>query len=110
MSEAKHTPGEWRQWDRRDIDQGILITDAAGEVGICRVIGESQEPRDKAREVCQANANLIVAAPDLLAACEELKAAFMGGCGEAAKGSPKHKRLVKAGAAMDAAIAKAKGD
>jgi len=48
------------------------------------------------------------AGPELLAACEQLRAAFMAGCGDALNGL-KRDRLVKAGAAMDAAIAKATG-
>lgn len=53
-------------WDRRDVDQGVLITDHAGQFGVCRVIGESQKPPTKnAKAICGANASLIAAAPTL---------------------------------------------
>lgn len=66
MKKPKHTPGPWKMWDRRDVDQGVLITDHAGTVGVCRVIGESQKPPTKnAKEICGANAALIAAAPTL---------------------------------------------
>jgi len=56
----------------------------------------------------EANARLISAAPDLLEAAIELRSAFLDGCGDATKG-PKRARLVKAGAALELAIVKAKG-
>lgn len=70
--EPKHTPGPWVKLDHREVDQGILITDEAGAVGVCRVVGESQVPRKHSKAICAANANLIAAAPDLLAACEAM--------------------------------------
>ena len=62
MSEqAKHTKGPWVGTDAGD--NGILIHDAGRRFGICRVIGESGAP-------LKANAALILASPDLLAAAE----------------------------------------
>ena len=70
MAKVTHTPGPWKQWDRRDIDQGILLTDQGGSVGVGRVIGESHDDnhpkRRNAKALCLANANLITAAPDML--------------------------------------------
>jgi hypothetical protein len=73
---AAHTPGPWREWDRREHAGGILITDATGYIGVCRVIerqGRSQDETADTRVLyqglCGANAQLIAAAPDLLAAC-----------------------------------------
>jgi hypothetical protein len=67
-------------------------------------LGDVQDPNDD-----EALCPLHAAAHDLLAAAEELKAAFLAGCGDAKPGSAKHKRLVAAGAALDSAVAKAKG-
>jgi len=74
VKKLKHTPGPWKTWDRRNVDQGVLITDQGGSVGVCRVIGESQKPPTKnAKAICGANALLIAAAPEML----ELLVRFM---------------------------------
>lgn len=69
MSTTTHTPGPWFLSDEGDflgIDaegQNIILNSNYGEY--CGVQGES-------REKAVANARLIVAAPDLLAACKKL--------------------------------------
>jgi len=63
MSETKHTKGPWSQY-------GIAIT--ANRKDVCWMGVPAQYPGDSAR-MCKndkANAHLIAAAPDLLAACE----------------------------------------
>lgn len=64
--------------------------------------------RMKDEKLAAAVCSAMNTVPELLAAAEELKAAFMDGCGDATKG-PKRARLVAAGAALEAAIARAKG-
>ena len=64
MSAAKHTPGPWRP--ARSRDYGWLVNAATGCVALAR--SGSVEARDDATE---ANARLIAAAPDLLAALKE---------------------------------------
>lgn len=115
MSTALHTPGPW-ELETVKTSAGIChkigpFPGTCGrEVGHACVYvdGLGVPDSDPKRIELLANARLIAAAPDLLAACEELKAAFMDGCGDA-KSGPKRLRLVKAGSEMDKAIAKAKG-
>lgn len=89
MSGAKHTPGQWR------LDALTIIGDS----------GEGQHPVAFAdgptMAISDANATLIAAAPDLLAACEALLAGHVVGF--------THAERVAAIAAARAAIAKAKG-
>lgn len=107
MKEFKGTPGPWKH-------NGLSYIHAKNEYGEMDIVahiadedGDSVYCRNE--EEAMANIALIAAAPDLLAAAEELRAAFVDGCGEATRG-PKRKRLVAAGLALDLAIAKAKGD
>lgn len=56
-----HTPGPWGVGEKRGVWVGpVVMADSRGR-GVAFVCGESD-----------ANARLIAAAPDLLAACEEL--------------------------------------
>lgn len=65
MSDTKHTPGPWNQDDQ-------FVRDASGlSIAHCG----SDRPGGKA--IARANATLIAAAPDLLAACDELQACFL---------------------------------
>jgi hypothetical protein len=78
------------EWDRHDPDDGTCDAPRAdGGFGVCPC-GRNQDST----------------ALDLLKAAKELRAAFLDGCGEVTRG-PKRKRLLEAGAALDAAIAKA---
>lgn len=66
MSNTKHTPGPWTHEGNGDItgieDNGF----GRGPVHVCSVYLRTVEGRT------EANANLIAAAPDLLAACLEV--------------------------------------
>ena len=84
MSEAKHTPGPWLvdavfgERDR-DIILGYDIPGAGSPVLIASVYDEADDdgnPRDFpiSREAGGANAQLVAAAPDLLAACKAVVA------------------------------------
>ena len=87
---AQHTPGPWKV--------------ASGPFGATVFVGEEENPRivsDAAASDPEnvANARLIAAAPDLLAALREARERMMGG-------SPAIRRLIER---TDAAIAKAEG-
>lgn len=66
---TKHTggKGEW-EW----VVKGQNIVTANGEIGIAKVYDNIGQPRE-------ANARLIAAAPELLAACENILTPFGGG-------------------------------
>lgn len=77
MSELKHTPGPWRVDETKDLGAYGVWTDypthpgydgAGYESQICDVIPLGKEI---SRDQRDANARLIAAAPDLLAACKE---------------------------------------
>jgi hypothetical protein len=61
----KHTPGPWKV--AGPIGKGIWITDETCNNQIAVVYGENQTPE------AEANARLIAAAPELLAACQHAK-------------------------------------
>src|SRR6185295_13204498 len=69
MSEQKHTPGKWRILQQREPSDGTNhLAIAAGDapaVAVCRI---SDVRFANAED--EANARLIAAAPDLLAACK----------------------------------------
>jgi len=73
MSESKFTPGPWKKfsrWNDRYLAVIDSIPDRNGKVVancICHVALTNEDAK--------ANANLIVAAPELLAACEAFVAA-----------------------------------
>ncbi len=104
---AKHTPGPWRDDPVRDNDTGdfadsrIEIRDDDGGY-IARAFAHTNHG------VLQANARLIAAAPDLLAALEELSDAV----GSTAQATMYHycRRVREAQEAARAAIAKARGE
>ena len=61
---VSHTPGPWRQW--RDMDPNEALQICAMETDfICAISGENTN--------AQANARLIAAAPELLAACKSVR-------------------------------------
>ncbi|MFO0447419.1 MAG: hypothetical protein ACK52I_01800 [Pseudomonadota bacterium] len=59
MSETKHTPGPWKRSYRNITANGVIVA---------RVLPAEGGPEQEA-----ANARLIAAAPDLLAACEAVE-------------------------------------
>lgn len=67
MSESKHTPGPWKAY-------GFMITGGDfRQVADCNMpVGTPGREEDATVDEDQANARLIAAAPDLLAACEML--------------------------------------
>lgn len=71
MTAAKHTPGPWFARIRGPVAAGIFHEDANGpliaSVPENYITSDNQEVLDAEG---QANARLIAAAPDLLAACE----------------------------------------
>ena len=62
MSEAKHTPGNWNLLIRKT-DAAKMIVSEDSSMSVCNVTDYGEMP-------WQANANLIAASPDLLAACK----------------------------------------
>lgn len=62
MSEHKHTPGPW------EVDGEDILANS-GDTTVAMTFWTNQRCPD---DECRANARLIAAAPELLAACEEL--------------------------------------
>jgi hypothetical protein len=111
MSEAKHTPGPWivhrgSRW-QNDRDCMAVIDSIPNRDGqvvancICHVAGTNPSKID--------NAQLIAAAPDLLAACEACIAADQLANADGTLGDDMVAAYDAAIAAAKAAIAKAKG-
>jgi hypothetical protein len=65
---TEHTPGPWTEQDGEIIAQGAVIAVVYGADDY-PCADEAVELRQLAAE-CKANARLIIAAPDLLTACE----------------------------------------
>jgi hypothetical protein len=109
MSDAKHTPGPWRANERTICPRSRkwVQTDVRGGgevVAICSRTRHTVSDDDVAEVM--ANARLIAAAPDLLAACEAAmeflpKGEYPGGSGQT--------EAVRVRDLVRAAIAKAKG-
>lgn len=94
-----HTPGPWAVGDKRGVWAGPVVMANDGQRGVAFVCGESD-----------ANARLIAAAPDLLAACEALCDRLTGWMDETAADDDDRERQDEAALDMaDAAIAKAEG-
>jgi hypothetical protein len=62
-----HTPGPWETGEKRGVWAGPVIGTAGLNKGVAFVVSQTFQGEETA-----ANARLISAAPDLLAACEEL--------------------------------------
>ena len=97
-NKAKHTPGPWRAdmlgnglpWDHPSALPNVLITAKGGNVASVsrsanprRAMGAGPDAPDhddcrEAVEIRDANARLIAAAPDLLAACKAVQAVVLG--------------------------------
>lgn len=67
MNDAKHTPDDWQVIDNGET---ITIADKKGD-GICRLLHLTKTSRRNLAEVME-NAKLLVNAPALLAALEEI--------------------------------------
>ena len=101
---AKHTPGPWTAEER---DERILIWSDGSHDYLAALSldadGADEEVADAYADERQANARLIAAAPDLLAACEAaLRVCNLSGTGE------RDRRA--AIAKLEAAVAKARGE
>lgn len=107
-AEAKYTPGPWVRDTSQGADWG-WIRDAEGHmVAVCGIPeGEdSLANRRNGTDPTEANANLIAAAPDLLAALKTMHALMANGCGELARLPYTWREEFEA---AEAAIAKAEG-
>ncbi len=109
---AKHTPGPWRVEDidaTAHNDEPItILSDKAGKCSRNGVrgqwevakIGDGLEWDDRHDAMVRADARLIAAAPDLLAACEAMEACSVDATDE---------EITRVAAQNRAAIAKARG-
>lgn len=116
MSDAKHTPGPWTQWkDHAAVFAGVEENERGTLSGkhlveICRCEGDDVgEDDDEGEAIAKANARLIAAAPDLLAACEAHHEYMLDLCGGKVDTSALHPNAIANWESIRAAIAKAKG-
>jgi len=93
---SKHTPGPWEI--KRHFDPGYKFISAQKHTALAQVVWR-MEDEDRS-PVCEANAHLIAAAPELLEALQNLLKVHEG------EGGTQH----HAGDMARAAIAKAKGE
>lgn len=101
---TQHTPGPWHL--NRAI-RGKLYVEALEPVVICDMQREYVDTAAQGLQ-CEADAQLIAAAPDLLAACRGIIGTYVY-LDSMTAGSDLHDNTVKALAAVRAAIAKAEG-
>ena len=97
---SAHTPGPWEADDDLDIiatDSGVLIA-SVNQAADFPCLDEDE--REEAQCECEANADLIAAAPDLLAALQAMVAHYPAGI---------NTMLDEASTAARAAIARATG-
>jgi hypothetical protein len=73
MHASQHTPGPWKYLDRGNDHTNHLIANEKGDAGIAQPIARIHEPEKLYIEEMRANARLIAAAPDLLAALIQLR-------------------------------------
>ena len=92
---SKHTPGPWEI--KRHFDSCYRYISAPEHIALAQVVWCVEE--EERSPVCEANAHLIAAAPELLEALENLLKVYEG------EGGAQH----HAGDMARAAIAKAKG-
>ena len=75
-----HTPGPWIVGDKPGVWVGPVITANSGKKGIAFVVGQTDSgwlggyETSVGKDRTNANARLIAAAPELLAACREMLA------------------------------------
>lgn len=93
---VQHTPGPWVDWRR---DDGAFHIGSTRHVYVCRMIGEERDPE------VEANARLISAAPELLAALKTLRSHWL------LTNRPETDEVARAVlTAMDSAITKAEAE
>lgn len=117
MSETKHTPGPWRLGDGAAVSELTIVSDAVG-AGYFGAIGGATQ-RDPhpvhgggiSQETAEANARLMIAAPELLAEARVLRCLATSPRFQAMTVSEAFEELAENGAGHDngAAIAKAEG-
>lgn len=81
MSKAKHTPAPWKLDERGNLKEAFI--EAIGDGDLTR-LDVSVATDDRCRKTALANARIIAAAPDLLAACELAIEFLRGKCSLAA--------------------------
>lgn len=107
MSEAKHTPGPWALDHGDDVERGHVGISSKSHSLLAQVVWKFEDDDRSPR--CEANAHLIAAAPDLLAALKNLLARFESEIQSEYSGTSQlAERLAEADPAR-AAIAKAEG-
>ncbi len=97
MSNTKHTPGPWTVRYQYNVFAGKRSIAGCGGY-------TSNDPNEDTHEVNMANAHLIAAAPDLLAACKEARQ-WLGDAPPDGEGEF-YNELRRVLSVMDAAIAK----
>ena len=104
MSEAKHTPGPWQA---SDCDfRGVYAEGGAALVATCHTTSLPEGSQANRTDVTRANARLIAAAPELLAACEAVLHQLERG--EASELDPSD--LLWCASCLRGSIAKARGN
>ena len=73
MKKHKHTPGPW-ETTGIFVRRNVAVIPKIGKADICAVYADGEIKREEAR----ANARLIAAAPDLLAACKMIASIAVG--------------------------------
>jgi hypothetical protein len=101
MQQKTHTPGPWRVEQQDDMD-----VEGNGYVWAVRAEGHGSYCQNPARSNSLANARLMAAAPDMLAALEEAHRSIHGMDWNDPRAQP---ATNKGGRMIRAAIAKAKG-
>ena len=106
MSTTKHTPGPWEA--SADCMEISPSSGPKSHVELARIVGPGEGSSYYSYDEATANARLIAAAPELLAACKAavnaLRSCQWGNC------SPRQvKSIANAAEAAEAAISKAEG-
>ena len=71
----KHTPGPWKY--EAEVDYGRDIRTEDGKIWLGSALNEHSDPKHfPSSAVCEKNAQLMAASPDLLEACEKLVKAY----------------------------------
>jgi hypothetical protein len=78
-----HTPGPWSVWTLADSMIDVAVGPAAGGVAVCQIVTADGRGINtvSAMEAGNANARLIAAAPELLEALQDARAALAASTG-----------------------------
>lgn len=76
---AQHTPGPWEARNDHPTSACLHVTDSRGGDVATVFFAPEEDPDSRYLPVRAANARLIAAAPDLLAACRAVESAQRGG-------------------------------